>query len=237
MKQNLLLACGLICLIATSKAAPSLQDEYIRASIFISKGDKLDEVGRYSLANENYKEALEIILKIQKTSNEYEPTIIKYRIKYLNEKVSSNKDKKDRHYQVDNNSNYQYKINNASVIITNYTGNYNSVKPPSIINGMPVTELNRAFEGCFWITEVEIPNSVTNITYAFSGCYGLTNISIPNGVTSIGDGALSYCKSLTRLNLPKSIENIGHCALNGCSGLTSLTVLMLTLTQGNYFFF
>ena len=56
---------------------------------------------------------------------------------------------------------------------------------------------NSAFDGCFSLTQINIPNGVTSIgIYAFSRCYSLTQINIPDGVTSIGNSAFNNCYSL-----------------------------------------
>src|SRR6185369_6332772 len=44
---------------------------------------------------------------------------------------------------------------------------------------------------------------------AFNSCFGLTNVTIPNSVTSIGNNAFSYCTSLTNVTIPNSVTNIG----------------------------
>ncbi len=55
-----------------------------------------------------------------------------------------------------------------------------------------------AFEYCWWLTSITIPNGVTSIgDDAFRYCWGLTSITIGNGVTSIGDEAFYDCRSLT----------------------------------------
>ncbi|MBQ3988149.1 MAG: leucine-rich repeat domain-containing protein, partial [Ruminococcus sp.] len=43
---------------------------------------------------------------------------------------------------------------------------------------------------------------------AFNSCYSLTQINIPNGVTSIGSYAFSNCQSLTQINIPDSVTSI-----------------------------
>jgi hypothetical protein len=56
---------------------------------------------------------------------------------------------------------------------------------------------NNAFDGCFELTSVVIPNSVTDIgEQAFQGCTGLTNVIIGSGVTAIGAKAFNYCNAL-----------------------------------------
>ncbi len=53
---------------------------------------------------------------------------------------------------------------------------------------------NSAFEYCFGLTSVTIPNSVTSIGWcAFGNCSGLTSVTIPNSVTSIGSEAFEGC--------------------------------------------
>ena len=81
---------------------------------------------------------------------------------------------------------------------------------------------DRAFNCCFSLTSIIIPNSVTIIKIeAFSNCSSLTSITIPNSVTSIGWGAFFYCSSLTSVTIPNSVTSIGVLAFYGCSSLTS----------------
>jgi len=55
---------------------------------------------------------------------------------------------------------------------------------------------DNAFEGCFNLTSIIIPNTVTKIgMLAFNGC-NITSISIPNSVTEIGQSAFQYCYEL-----------------------------------------
>ena len=54
-----------------------------------------------------------------------------------------------------------------------------------------------AFDGCFELTSVVIPNSVETIgEQAFQGCTGLTSVNIGSGVTAIGAKAFNYCNAL-----------------------------------------
>lgn len=54
-----------------------------------------------------------------------------------------------------------------------------------------------AFDGCFELTSVVIPNSVEIIgEQAFQGCTGLKSVTIGSGVTAIGAKAFNYCNAL-----------------------------------------
>ena len=66
---------------------------------------------------------------------------------------------------------------------------------------------------------------VTSIgEFAFQNCYGLTSVTIPNSVTSIGESTFRRCSGLTSVTIPNSVSSIGHNAFDGCSGLTSVTI-------------
>jgi len=94
-----------------------------------------------------------------------------------------------------------------------------------------------AFERCFGLTSVSIPNSVTSIgSYAFNECSGLTSVSIPNSVTSIGSYAFNECSGLTSVSIPNSVTSIEHCTFYGCSGLTSISIPNSVTTIGSYAF-
>ena len=102
---------------------------------------------------------------------------------------------------------------------------------------------NIAFEYCYELTGIAIPNGVTSIGYeaffycenltsvtipnsvkiidfaAFEECTSLTSIVIPDSVTSIGEDAFSYCKSLTSVIIPNGVTSISDCVFFGCDSL------------------
>ena len=83
----------------------------------------------------------------------------------------------------------------------------------------------RAFQNCYGLTSVTIPNSVTSIgDGAFSFCTGLTSVTIPNSVTSIGEMAFGSCKGLTSVTIPNSVTSIGYATFYHCLSLTSVTI-------------
>ena len=84
---------------------------------------------------------------------------------------------------------------------------------------------DHAFEDCFSLTGIVIPDGVTSIgDHAFEGCESLRSVVIPDGVTSIGDYAFSGCRSLTDIVIPDDITSIGDSAFMGCSSLSSLVI-------------
>lgn len=88
-----------------------------------------------------------------------------------------------------------------------------------------VTEIgDGAFEYCFDITGVTIPDSVETIgEEAFNGCDTLESVTIGGSVKTIGESAFAYC-GLTSLTIPASVEAIGSEAFSQCSSLTAFDV-------------
>ena len=134
---------------------------------------------------------------------------------------------------------YYNKINSNEVEVTykgtscsQYSNDYSgSVTIPATVtyNGTTYSVISigyGAFDHCYGLTTINIPNSVTNIDrYAFRGCSSLTSINIPNSVTNIGDDAFNGCSSLTSINIPNSVTNIFNSAFSGCSSLASISVV------------
>ena len=82
-----------------------------------------------------------------------------------------------------------------------------------------------AFEKCFALTSITIPNSVTSIgEYAFAWCSALTTIDIPNSVKNIGNMAFAWCSALTSITIPNSVKSIGNDAFFSCSSIASITI-------------
>jgi len=71
------------------EAAASPQDDYLQIYVMINEGDKLSQGGQSSQAREKYEGALTRLEKLKNENPEWEPTIVKYRIKYLNDKLAS----------------------------------------------------------------------------------------------------------------------------------------------------
>jgi len=82
-----------------------------------------------------------------------------------------------------------------------------------------------AFKNCESLTSVTLPNSVTSIgKEAFRECTQLTSINIPDNVTAIENGTFNFCKSLNSITIPDGVTYIGNAVFEFCESLTSLTI-------------
>ena len=96
----------------------------------------------------------------------------------------------------------------------------------------------QAFNKCYNLTSVTIPNSVTTIgESAFYGCSSLTSVTIPNSVTTIGESVFYNCYDLTSVTIPNSVTTIGESAFEDCSNLTSVTIPNSVTTIGDRAFY
>ena len=87
--------------------------------------------------------------------------------------------------------------------ITDYTGRDKKVTVPATLGGHTVTAIgDSAFDWCWTLTGITIPDSVTAIgDGAFYGCTSLTGITIPDSVTSIGTNPFAFCTVLTDIQV------------------------------------
>ena len=110
---------------------------------------------------------------------------------------------------------------------SNLRGEYSIRKGVKVIG-------DSAFQSCYSLASINIPNSVTTIgNSAFYECNSLTSINIPNSVTTIGNSAFFECDSLTSINIPNSVTTIGNSAFCDCDYLTSINIPNSVTTIGD----
>ena len=115
-----------------------------------------------------------------------------------------------------------------------------------VISSSSITEIpNLAFNSCYALQSVTLPDSVTRIgdlafcggafsTFqnpkglksvgysAFAGCKNLTSYVIPDGMTTIGYNFLERCSSLSQVVIPGSVTLVEAGAFDGCASLTDI---------------
>ena len=82
---------------------------------------------------------------------------------------------------------------------------------PGELDGVAVTGIGAcAFEDCWELTGITIPDGVTGIgDYAFNGCSDLIDLNIPDSVTSIGGYAFGWCTSIAGIAIPAGVTHMG----------------------------
>ena len=86
-----------------------------------------------------------------------------------------------------------------------------------------VKSIYRAFEDCYSLKSLAMPNSVTNIEgYTFCECQGLKHIILSDQLKEIGSYAFGWCKGLEQVVLPDSVEFIDDGAFFSCENLSEI---------------
>lgn len=82
-----------------------------------------------------------------------------------------------------------------------------------------------AFEGCYKLTKVHIPDSVTKIgDHAFYECSQLTSVDLPHGLKRIEEYTFCICQSLESIELPEGLTYIGREAFTDDYKMLSMKV-------------
>ena len=142
--------------------------------------------------------------------------------------------------------NHEGKCLDVGTIYTTTDGqNHNFWGKPRLDTATAITMQKRgtasiegsAFQNCYSLTQINIPNSVTSIeSSAFYSCYSLTQINIPDSVTSIESSAFYTCCSLTQINIPDNVTGIGSSAFYNCCSLTQINIPDSVTSIGDYAF-
>lgn len=82
-----------------------------------------------------------------------------------------------------------------------------------------------AFQSCFGLEYITIPNTVTTINgYAFNYCLSLKSLTIPTGVTTLSNYAFQYCFVIESISLPHGITTLAQYAFSNCFALKYITI-------------
>ena len=125
------------------------------------------------------------------------------------------------------------KLEDGTLMITNYKGEGGDVVIPAMIGKAKVTAIGEdAFSASEFnsrvknkdarkkITSVVIPEGVTTIgRCAFFQCESLETVTIPETVHTIGAVAFRGCKKLRNVNLPANIKDLGNGIFWECPNL------------------
>ena len=108
---------------------------------------------------------------------------------------------------------YAYVLRYSSTADSRNLVYQNSILKVEIGAGIRIGD--NAFQYCFSLSSITIPNGVTSIrNYSFQYCHSLSSIIIPNGVTSIRDYAFHTCSGIayydfTALSAVPTLSNTG----------------------------
>jgi hypothetical protein len=100
---------------------------------------------------------------------------------------------------------FSYRITDATVTITGYTGPGGALTIPSTIDGKTVTAIGMYVFSFTGLTSVTIPSSVITIKMGAFGGNSLTSVVIPNNVTVIEDYAFNGNNQLTSVTIGANV--------------------------------
>lgn len=98
-----------------------------------------------------------------------------------------------------------------------------SLKTVILTEDVPVPQ--SAFNGCTYLTEIILPETVTEIgDYAFRNCTSLETINLPDSLSRIGLGMFDGCTALREIVIPEGVAGIAAYAFRSCESLTAMYI-------------
>jgi len=109
---------------------------------------------------------------------------------------------------------------------------YCSTAMTTAIIGRNVNYVGSAFDSCYALTSVTIPDSVEVLHYTFMNCRSLKRINsdvngvfnMPNYLTSLSGSVFYGCSGLTNIEIPNSVSGGLAGTFENCSNLSSVTM-------------
>lgn len=118
----------------------------------------------------------------------------------------------------------KYRIENENAVITGIETYEADVEIPNAIGEYTVTELDCKFNGCTYLMNLKLPDSITEIKAgAFEYCKNLKTFNIPQGVKHIRAFTFGHCTNLEKVTIPKNVTYIDVDAFVCCTNLTDVT--------------
>lgn len=115
---------------------------------------------------------------------------------------------------------------------------YNQCLTKVLIGSNVVNTGNYAFQNCYNLKCISMPNGITSIDdNAFSCCYSLGSVTIPNSTTRIGIAAFYFCTHMKSVSIPYAATNIGNNVFWYCTNLEHITIPSITSIPDNFLYF
>lgn len=94
----------------------------------------------------------------------------------------------------------------------------------TIPNGITMQSQSMAFDACYSLKSIVIPENCVIPQYCFYGCYALSKAVLPENCTGIGENAFRDCRSIRRISLPANINSLSTYVFYCCLTLESVTI-------------
>ncbi len=139
-------------------------------------------------------------------------------------------------------SDFEYTVSNNKVTIKKYKGSASTVVVPDMIGDYPVTEIGSyAFDGCFSLRNLTIPESVTKLGYYMIRGTTIQSITIPKNVSKaettsyngIENGPVAGAEYLKTVIFEDGMVNVADHILRNARSVTSITIPSTVKWIGN----
>lgn len=128
---------------------------------------------------------------------------------------------------IKNNGTIKYVIEKEGIVVKGCVDEgIKTLTIPEKINGYKVVAIDEsAFEDCYRLTKVTLPDSIKRIEKcAFMDCFRMKQINLPKKLVSIAEMAFYGCDSLQNVTFPQSLKKIGAWAFAGCKKFTKISI-------------